>query len=238
MSQLDPQAEERIAFLMDAGRALCDDERRQTKEIGTQAQEDLAKADERGEECRAEEARLTERRGEENAALDTDMAEYETVLYESLQDGIALGSASDELAIAGRVRSYEDRVTLRQERLNLIDFVLLPKAHEDTLTANVKAAELRHLIASVVAILHQDECSRLAEPLRLFQGGHVAVFGQRSAELRADAAELLRQWKLAENGLIEYQRSQAARQTARMAGGLSRAEIVAGAIARRKASTE
>jgi hypothetical protein len=236
MAQLEPQAEARAAFLFSAARALDDDERARSKQMKGQAEATLADAEKHGKDCRAEGASLTERRDEVRATLDTDMAAYETGLYESLQEGLALGPACDDLAHAGSNRAREDRVAFQQDKLNLIDFVLIPQAHERTLKANVKVSELRHLIASLTAILHHDERCKLIEPLRLFEGGNVAIFGAKTAELRAQAAELLRLWKNAENELAAYQKSQAARQSARMAGGLTRAEIVAGNIARRTAS--
>jgi hypothetical protein len=169
---------------------------------------------------------------------DAATEEYETAFDDGLREKIALGPSCDDLAIAGRIRSLEDRVNIRDQAINLIDFVLFPQTHERTLKANVKVLELKHLRASLIATLHHDEQCKMLNPLRMFEGGKIAVFGQRSAELRAEAAQLLGRWRQSENELAAYQKAQAARQSARMTGGPSRAEIVAGNIARRSAITE
>ena len=105
---------------------------------------------------------------------------FEVALYDGLREKLALGAGCDDLAIAARNRTLEDRVTFQQEALNLLDFVLIPQAHEATLKANVRVWELKHLIASLVAILHHDKQARLLAPVMELEG-HAAVFGTKSA---------------------------------------------------------
>jgi hypothetical protein len=236
-NNIDPEGEAYTAFLFSQARELSDDERADSKRMKLQAEEVLTGAEKHAEDCVSEEINLTRTRGEVTAELNPAIEAFEVAVYDGLREKLALGSACDALAIAGRIRPLEDRVAFQQEALNLLDFVLIPQAHEDTLKANVKVWEFKHVIASLVAIIHHDKQARLLAPVMELEG-HAAVFGTKSAELRAQAAEFLRRWRQSENELIAYQNAQAIRQQARMAQGLTRAEVVAGAVARRNAITD
>ena len=233
-NNIDPEGEAYTAFLFSQARELNDDERADSQRMAAEGKLALAEAEKHAEGCVSEEVNLTRTRGEVTAELTPAIEAFEVALYDGLREKLALGSACNNLAIAGRIRPLEDRITFQQEMLNLLDFVLIPQAHESTLKANVKVWEFKHVIASLVAILHHDKQARLLAPVMELEG-HAAVFGTKSAELRTEAAEFLRRWRQSENELTAYQNAQAARQQARMAQGLTRAEVVAGAVARRNA---
>jgi uncharacterized coiled-coil protein SlyX len=235
---IDPEGEAYTAFLFSQARELNDDERTDSQRMEAEGKLALTEAENHIKDCGAEEVNLARTWDEVTAELNPAMEAFETALFDGLREKIALGAACDDLALAARIQALKDRVTFQQEVLNLIDFVLTPQAHEATLKAHVKVWEFRHLVASLVAILHHDKQARLLAPVMELEGGHAAVFGAKSAELRAQAAEFLRRWRQSENELIAYQNAHAARQSARMAGGLTRAEIVAGAVARRNAITD
>jgi hypothetical protein len=234
-NNIDPEGEAYTAFLFSQARELTDDERADSQRMEAEGKLALSEAEKYAEDCGAEEVNLARTWDEVTAELNPAMEAFETALFDGLREKIALGPACDDSAIAARIRPLKDRVTFQQEVLNLLDFVLSPQAHEHTLKANVHIWEFRHLVASLVAILHHDKQARLLAPVMELEGGHAAVFGAKSAELRAEAAEFLRRWRQSENELLAYQNAQAARQSARMAGGLTRAEVVAGAVAGRNA---
>jgi hypothetical protein len=154
---IDPAGEAYTAFLFSQARELNDDERADSERMEAEAKLALSEAEKHAEDCASEEVNLTRTRGQVTAELNSATEAYETGLDSALREKLALGPACDDLATAGRIRSFEDRVTIRQEACNLLEFVLTPQAHESTLKANVKVWEFKHVIASLVAILHHDK---------------------------------------------------------------------------------
>lgn len=123
-------------------------------------------------------------------------------LLPSLEELLATTTACDTVALAQRMRPYEDQLALITEGQNLLTFVRIPAARLRRLETARDLRRVEALAAALLAALSHAKTQERLENAGVFAAeGRVAIVGETSTRLRTAAQEAQREAMAAEQEL-------------------------------------
>ncbi|MBZ5621030.1 MAG: hypothetical protein LAQ69_20230 [Acidobacteriia bacterium] len=162
---------------------------------------------------------------EVDARLTLEKENSARQLVESCTEIMGLGSAADARAHGALLRASDDAVTILTHTNDLIG-VRINAAKIECLECALGLVQGKELLANIDHSLARSQMLDKAITAGLFASGRLALFSEEVDTLGSIAVEAARQVTLAENELREERaRQQAAYQTRRATGMVTRAEV-------------